>query len=537
MKKIITTINILLIALGLWTVVSAEEATLDATPSVISGIANETLLSTSTKIVWVTDEPAFSKVRYGTTESLGLETVANTTAELSHETTISGLTPDTQYYFCIDATDVSGNSSVSCDHTFTTAKEMPARDTTAPVVSLLAVNSITTSSAKITWTTDEAARTQVNYGPSTDYGTTTRLSRNFDLTHFVTLYGLKPFTSYHYRVKSIDRAGNVFTSLDEVFATLPVPPPNIPNAVPSTSAPSAIDGASESGPVRAESIRDYRRRSNDIQQKINALPSMSDMSVSMPVLFGVSLKNITPNFGDARVGHTHEGEDIMATKGTPIVSPTAAVVVKVTVGASEGNAIYTANPGGETFVYMHLDRYAEGITEGMVLARGSLIGYVGNTGNASGGAAHLHFEIHNSSGTPTDPFPRLTSEFSLQEKMTYLTQILAQSADSNALAQFLVINFRSTFALALQGGVVLPPLITSYLSSIPVSVTSSSVGVRTLKLGSKGDDVKVLQTALGGLVVDGSFGPKTKAALILFQVAHGLVPDGIFGPKSRMVLY
>ena len=56
----------------------------------------------------------------------------------------------------------------------------------------------------------------------------------------------------------------------------------------------------------------------------------------MPILFGVSVKNISPNFGDPRDGgaRTHEGEDIMAVKGTPIISPTNAVVIRAGTGGS-----------------------------------------------------------------------------------------------------------------------------------------------------------------------------------------------------------
>jgi hypothetical protein len=55
-----------------------------------------------------------------------------------------------------------------------------------------------------------------------------------------------------------------------------------------------------------------------------------------------------------------------------------------------------------------------------------------------------------------------------------------------------------------------------------------------LKQGSRGEEVKCLQTLLNqNLVLDGMFGPKTKASVILFQKAHNLVPDGIVGPLTR----
>ena len=259
-----------------------------------------------------------------------------------------------------------------------------------------------------------------------------------------------------------------------------------------------LDGSSEWGSDRLQQIQEYRRQSNDFQQKISKLNSTATASVLMPVLFGVEVKDISPNFGDPRSGgRLHEGEDIMAIKGTPIVSPTAAVVIRTDYSATgEGNAVYTANPGGETFVYYHLDRFGEGVVSGLVLGQGSLIGYVGNTGNASGGAAHLHFEIHNSSGAPMDPFLRLTGEFSLQEKISYLSIILTQNSDRIALSQFLVTNFRSTFIAALAAKIILPVSIIDSLASVSeTSAPASSGGILTgdLAIGSSGTAVIALQ--------------------------------------------
>jgi peptidoglycan hydrolase-like protein with peptidoglycan-binding domain len=275
-------------------------------------------------------------------------------------------------------------------------------------------------------------------------------------------------------------------------------------------------------------------------------------SVSIPILFGVTLGNISSNFGDPRDGgaRLHEGEDMMAVKGTPIVSPTAAVVLRTGVGSGEGNYVYTANPGGETFVYMHLDRIGEGVTSGALLAQGALIGYVGNTGNASGGGAHLHLEIHDSSGTPIDPFPRLTSEFSAAQKMTFLSTIFGVSSDPVALASFLVSNSRTTFTSASQGGVTLPPLITGALGSVPAAPpTSGNLPTGDLMLGSSGSAVVTLQqfliakaagpaaVRLAGAGATGYFGPMTESALIEYQNASGISPaDGYYGPVTRAMV-
>ncbi len=323
----------------------------------------------------------------------------------------------------------------------------------------------------------------------------------------------------------------------------------------------AQDYAGDSGQTWQQ-WQSYQHQSSDLQQKIAALPTTANPIVLMPVLFGVGLNNIFPNFGDPRpYGRTHEGEDIMAVKGTPIVSPTPAVVIRIVTGASEGNAVYTANPGGETFVYMHLDRFGEGVVAGTVLAPGALIGYVGNTGNASGGAAHLHFEIHNSAGTPTNPFLRLTGELTLQEKISDLTTIFTQTSDPTALAQFLVTDFRSTFTAAASAGVLLPPQITSALAvaGYPVVTTPApSAGTalilsRSLYQGISGYDVHALQVYLNahGYTVATSgvgssghetnyFGSATNAAVIRFQIAHGIKPIspsvGLVGPQTRAAL-
>ena len=312
------------------------------------------------------------------------------------------------------------------------------------------------------------------------------------------------------------------------------------------------DGSSVPTSTLQQQIRGYRQQSGDLQQKISALGSTAAASVSMPVLFGVGIKDISPNFGDPRSGgRTHEGEDIMAVKGTPIVSPTPAVVLHIETGVDEGNAVYTANPGGETFVYMHLDRFGEGVASGVVLGQGSLIGYVGNTGNASSGPAHLHFEIHNSSGVPVDPFPRLTGEFTIQEKITDLATILMQTSDSTALARFLVTNFRGTFIAALAANITLPAPVIDALASIsavpaPVSAGGGPLPAGDLDIGSSGAAVVALQeyliqaasgaaaTRLAGAGATGNFGMITKAALVEYQVAVGISPPGgYYGPVTR----
>src|SRR3989344_400007 len=242
------------------------------------------------------------------------------------------------------------------------------------------------------------------------------------------------------------------------------------------------EGSSEPISVRRERIRGYRQQSSELQQKIIALGSTANASVLMPVLFGVGVKDISPNFGDPRSGgRTHEGEDIMAVKGTPIISPTPAVVLRIGAGETEGNYVYTANPGGETFIYMHLDRIGEGVISGLVLGQGSLIGYVGNTGNASGGPAHLHFEIRKDR-VAADPFPRLTKEFTLKEKMEFLEDILDDARNEEELAKSLVANYLDTFIRAQAEDIQLPQDIID--AGVPRILSESSQAAIRIKLAA-----------------------------------------------------
>jgi hypothetical protein len=92
-------------------------------------------------------------------------------------------------------------------------------DTTAPVISAVSATGITISGTTITWTTDEAATSQVEYGQTTSYGSVTTLDTNLVTSHSVSLSGLSASTAYHYRVKSKDASQNEAVSGDFPFTT------------------------------------------------------------------------------------------------------------------------------------------------------------------------------------------------------------------------------------------------------------------------------------------------------------------------------
>ncbi len=92
-------------------------------------------------------------------------------------------------------------------------------DTTAPVILAIATGAITGNSATITWTTNEASTTQVEFGLTMAYGSLTTLDSALMLSHSVALSGLVGSTTYHFRVRSRDDAGNLATSADGTFTT------------------------------------------------------------------------------------------------------------------------------------------------------------------------------------------------------------------------------------------------------------------------------------------------------------------------------
>jgi murein DD-endopeptidase MepM/ murein hydrolase activator NlpD len=112
----------------------------------------------------------------------------------------------------------------------------------------------------------------------------------------------------------------------------------------------------------------------------------------------------TDDWHAPRIGHLHQGNDIFAAWGTPLLAVQSGVISKMSDYGLGGISLHLANASGDYFYYAHLSRYAEGLHVGQHVAAGEVIGYVGNTGDAATTPSHLHFEIHPGGGAPVDPF-------------------------------------------------------------------------------------------------------------------------------------
>lgn len=202
---------------------TAAPPILDTTPPGVSAIQATDPTETTVRISWITDELATSQVEYGLTTAYGSQTTRDDTLVLSHVVLLSGLQSGTTYHFRVKSRDEAGNETISADRTFTTLESEPGADTTPPVFSNIRATDVTMVSAVIAWQTDEVATSQVEWGLTTDYGNSTTLDETLVASHTAALTGLEYATTYHYRVKSTDAAGNPATSGDQTFTTADAP--------------------------------------------------------------------------------------------------------------------------------------------------------------------------------------------------------------------------------------------------------------------------------------------------------------------------
>ena len=203
----------------------------DTTAPTFSDVAAGTPTSSGVTITWTTNEASDSQVEYGLTASYGSFSALLDTGTMvtSHSVPLSGLTPNTLYHYRVRSRDAAGNLGTdTTDRTFTTAV---AADTTGPVISNVSGGVPTSNGTIVTWTTNEPADSQVEYGTTTAYGDSTPIDNGLVTSHSVPVSGLLPSTLYHYRVRSTDAVGNPSVSGDFTFTTAAVGVPVAPSGL------------------------------------------------------------------------------------------------------------------------------------------------------------------------------------------------------------------------------------------------------------------------------------------------------------------
>ena len=107
-------------------------------------------------------------------------------------------------------------------------------------------------------------------------------------------------------------------------------------------------------------------------------------------------------------GRVHQGIDLFAARGTPVVAVADGSLFNVGYNGLGGWRLWLRDRAGNGFYYAHLSAYAPVAAEGASVTRGTVVGYVGDSGDARGTPTHLHFEIHPGGGGPVPPYPIVT---------------------------------------------------------------------------------------------------------------------------------
>jgi murein DD-endopeptidase MepM/ murein hydrolase activator NlpD len=124
----------------------------------------------------------------------------------------------------------------------------------------------------------------------------------------------------------------------------------------------------------------------------------------LPIL-GMSQNDLVDTYGAPRDGgrRSHRGIDIFAPRGAEVVAVADGTVSFVGNQRKGGKVVWLVGDDGASYYYAHLDRWSEHINEGMQVSRGTVLGYVGNSGNARRSSPHLHFAI-NANDESVNPY-------------------------------------------------------------------------------------------------------------------------------------
>ena len=222
------------------TVVVSQDSSLPVTPAVTPAVAPATPATPSDTIpptiydfviksvsdrgaiiTWKTSEPCISEIHYKTETGETRIIKVSTKPDIYHAVSLTGLDSGQKYYIKLQCQDNAGNINEPIERDFQTL--LSAADTIAPQLIGQPAVSVNDTSATISWTTDEKAKSQVKYGLITGDEFPSAFTDKFNTAHSVFLSGLSPSTTYHYQLMSRDASGNTMTKMsdDYVFKTDP----------------------------------------------------------------------------------------------------------------------------------------------------------------------------------------------------------------------------------------------------------------------------------------------------------------------------
>ena len=185
-----------------------------------------------------------------------------------------------------------------------------------------------------------------------------------------------------------------------------------PKVKPSGAVVVTVPKRAITGPVRlSDSFGQVRDSATVFEVGTKAELRAAQLAYRFPIRGKHSYGGAGSRFGAPREGHTHQGQDLSAACGTPLIAPHGGVVkAKAFQADGAGNYLVIDGEGvKQDYVFMHMQAPAS-VSAGQVVTTGQPIGKVGTTGASSG--CHLHFEIWAgkgwySGGSPIDPLATL----------------------------------------------------------------------------------------------------------------------------------
>src|SRR5438552_3072215 len=309
-------------------------------------------------------------------------------------------------------------------NTATDGRDPGAADTTPPVISSVTVSSLTSTTATITWTTNEPADAQAEYGLTTAYGSSTPRDATLVTTHAASLSGLTAGTLYHYRVMSRDAAGNLAATSDLTVTTPStgdVTPPLVGLTTPAS-------GATVSGTVPISANASDNTGVVGVQVMLDGVPLAAEVTA---VPYAVSWNTTTATSGSHTLtavardgaGNRTTSAAVSVTVSNAAPDTTPPVISSVTAGpitSSGATRIWpTAEAADSVVEYGRTVSYgsatpldANRVTMHTVtlngLAAGALHHYRVKSSDAAGNqtqSADFTFTTLTTAAVPTDPSP------------------------------------------------------------------------------------------------------------------------------------
>ncbi|HZC30555.1 MAG TPA: M23 family metallopeptidase, partial [Gaiellaceae bacterium] len=161
-----------------------------------------------------------------------------------------------------------------------------------------------------------------------------------------------------------------------------------------TTSPATTTGATPTAPAQTPTSPATTTPKTPVSKPLKTTPPLGGTDYVFPV-YGQTAWGDT--YGALRpdvAGGWHHGDDILAPLGTPVLAVAHGTVFSVGYNKVGGWRLWLRDDEGNEFYYAHLSAYSPLAVNGAIVSAGDVLGFIGNSGDAEGGAYHLHFEVH-----------------------------------------------------------------------------------------------------------------------------------------------